>query len=207
MDFNGNIMLNMQMPSSGWGTIGIYPGTGSGMGEKIAQLISRLSSSNSGALEEEFSNCGLSTAADILHHLKNTTGMSWSKIAELFNVSRRAVYDWLEGKSIAEHNLSSLYSVVKAVDSLNLPSPHHTRLVLLYKTPTGTSPFRLLKEARYEEFRRLRVDETIEQFGKALERDPSRITLIDRLSVNEDIVHTDLPGKKRSRASRHRSAD
>jgi transcriptional regulator with XRE-family HTH domain len=87
------------------------------------------------------------SAAETLQNLKNSTGLSWKKIAELFMVSPRAIYDWLEGKQISDENYSKLCSLEEALGRLR------------YSTPF------------------------------------------------QDKVHTDLPDKKRSKASRRSPVD
>lgn len=186
-------------------TFGIYTGTGSGIGERFANVLSRLTSSNSGETIEEFVNeSEVQTASDILHGLKTSTGLSWNKIAELFNVSRRAIYDWLEDKGMSDRNYSKLLSVSKAVESLEFTNPFQVRVFLLYQNRAGISAFDLLKEERYDEFYRLDHSTTFEDGKK---RETTHIDFADRLSAKQDKAHTDLPGKKRTKATRKRHAD
>ena len=180
-------------------------GTGSGIGDNLAKLFSRFNTSNSGETVEEFAAAAeVRSSADILQQLKGSTGLSWKKIAELFGVSRRAVYDWLEGKSMSEQNYSKLISVEEAVASINYSTAFQLRTFLLFGNSGGENPFQLLKEERYEEFSRLA------QGGEYNFEKPDDLTGLspaDRLSALQDKVHTDLPGKRRSKASRRRSAD
>lgn len=186
-------------------TFGIYTGTGSGIGETLANVLSRLASSNSGETIEEFvGGSEEQTASDILHGLKTSTGLSWNKIAELFTVSRRAIYDWLEDKGMSDRNYSKLLSVSKAVESLEFTKPFQVRTFLIFPNSSGISAFDLLKEERYDEFYRLDHSTTFEDVKK---REFPHIDLADRLSAKQDKAHTDLPGKKRTKVSRKRHSD
>ena len=75
-------------------------GTGSGIGSTLVDMLIRLRASNSGEAAHVDEVKMAYPVPEILRDMKATTGLSWSKIGELFDVSRRAVYDWLEGKPI-----------------------------------------------------------------------------------------------------------
>lgn len=180
-------------------------GTGSGIGDTFAKLVSRLNTSHSGESITEFDSAiEIASAADILQNIKNSTGLSWKKIAELFNVSRRAVYDWLEGKQMADENYSKLCSLDVALDKLRYTTPFQVRSFLLFSTYGEQSPFELLREERYEEFLKL-TQSAAHQF--TLQDETVEVSPVDRISALQDKVHNDLPGKKRSKAVRKRPAD
>jgi transcriptional regulator with XRE-family HTH domain len=180
-------------------------GTGSGIGETFAKLVSRLNTSHSGESITEFESLiEISSTAETLQNLKNSTGLSWKKMAELFKVSRRAVYDWLEGKQMSDENYSKLCSLEVALGRLQYPTPFQLRTFLLFSTFGGQNPFELLKEERYEEFLQLSLSAT----SQGTQQDESvEVSLIDRLSALQDKAHTDLPGQKRSMASRRGPID
>ena len=190
--------------------MGLRTGTGSGIGERLAKVLSRLQTSNSGETAEFIGTSSAEASApEILKTLKASTGLSWNKIAELFNVSRRAVYDWLEGKTVSDQNYAKLLSVSGAIDILGLSSPFQVRTFLLFHNEAGISPFSLLKEGRYNEFQQLARESTWagETPKEELSGEFAFVSLVDRLMALQDTVHTDLPGKKRSKASRRRPAD
>jgi transcriptional regulator with XRE-family HTH domain len=180
-------------------------GTGSGIGETFAKLVSRLNTSHSGETITEFERAiEIISAAETLQNLKNSTGLSWKKIAELFKVSRRAVYDWLEGKQISDENYSKLCNLEEALGRLRYTTPFQVRTFLLFSSYGGQNPFELLKEERYEEF--LQLSQSAAPQG-IQEDEFVEVSLIDRLSALQDKAHTDLPDKKRSTASRRSPVD
>lgn len=180
-------------------------GTGSGIGETFAKLVSRLNTSHSGESITEFESASeITFAADTLQNIKNSTGLSWKKIAELFNVSRRAVYDWLEGKQMADENYSKLRALEESLGRLRYTTSFQVRTFLLFSTYGEQSPFELLKEERYEEFLRLTQSDAPKL---TLDDDSVEVSPVVRLSALQDTAHTDLPGQKRSTASRGRPAD
>ena len=180
-------------------------GTGSGIGDNLAKFFSRFNTSNSGETVEEFAMVAeLSSAPEILQKIKNNTGLSWKKIAELFSVSRRAVYDWLEGKPMSEHNYSKLCKVEEALAHIKYNTPFQVRTLLLFGNSAGENPYQLLKQARYEEFSQF-VQAGTYDFEQT--EHLSDVSPADRLSALQDKVHTDLPGKRRRTASRRRPGD
>lgn len=190
--------------------MGLSTGTGSVIGETLAKVVNRLHISNSGETAEAIETAaGEYSVSETLRKLKTATGLSWSKIAELFNVSRRAVYDWLEDKPMADHNYAALRSVYKVIERLDFASPFQLRTFLLFRADSGTSPFQLLKEGRYEEFSKIahRRTHQDEETKEALLDESVFVSIQDTLSARQDTVHTDLPGKKRSKAARRSSAD
>jgi transcriptional regulator with XRE-family HTH domain len=183
----------------------VSTGTGSGIGDNLAKFFSRFNTSNSGETVEEFSMVAeLSSAPDILQKIKNSTGLSWRKIAELFSVSRRAVYDWLEGKPMSDQNYSKLCKVEEALAHIKYNTPFQARSLLLFGNSAGATPYQLLKQERYDEFSQFVQAETYD-FEQA--EHLTDISPADRLSALQDKVHTDLPGKRRRTASRRRPGD
>lgn len=100
-------------------------------------------------------------------------------------------------------------SGIGAIDILGLSSPFQVRTFLLFHNEAGISAFSLLKEGRYNEFQQLARESTWagETPKEELSGEFAFVSLVDRLTALQDTVHTDLPGKKRSKASRRRSAD
>ena len=179
--------------------VGLHTGTGSGIGNTLVDMLIRLRASNSG----EAAHVGEVKTAyhvpEILRDMKVTTGLSWSKIGELFDVSRRAVYDWLEGKPIADHNYERLVSTYEAIGTLDSYAPFQVRTFLLFSDAAGATPFQLLKEGAYSDFARIAG-------GSSAPSGEPFISVADRVNARQDTVHTDLPGRKRNTASRRPSA-
>ena len=178
--------------------IELRTGTGSGIGDTLVDMLSRLRASNSGETPQVSGRSDrMHSAPVILDEIKATTGLSWNKIAELCEISRRAVYDWLEGKPVADQNYARLLAAYDAIRGLALNAPYQVRTFLLFHNEGGTTPFQLLKEGRYEEFARLAYSDTIpieEPF----------VSVADRLDARQEAIHTDLAGPKRSTAARSR---
>jgi transcriptional regulator with XRE-family HTH domain len=207
---NADMSINPTFSPFSYGDMGLRTGTGSGIGETLAQLVSRLQVSNSGESAESLETAPVQhSVPETLREIKALTGLSWGKIAELFNVSRRAVYDWLEDKPLSDSNYAALRSVFEVVEKLDFLLPYQFRTFLLFSEAGGTSPLRLLKEGRYEEFVHTALRRTQQAaVPKESSLDESGfISFEERLMARQDTVHSDLPGKKRSQASRRRPAD
>lgn len=183
----------------------LSPGTGSSIGDNLAMFFSRFNVSNSGETIEEFAAMAeLTSASEILKEIKNSTGLSWKRMAELFSVSRRAVYDWLEGKPMSDHNYSKLCKVEEALKPIKYDTPYQMRTLLLFGNRAGENPYQLLKQSRYAEFSQFIQDQAY-NFEQA--EHLTDISPVERISTRQGKVHTDLPRKRRSKASRRRPAE
>ena len=179
--------------------VGLRTGTGSGIGSTLVDMLVRLRASNSGEAVDIDEVKTAYPVPELLRDLKATTGLSWSKIGELFGVSRRAVYDWLEGKPVAAHNYERLLSTHEAMRNVSFDSPFHARTFLLFSDAAGATPFQVLKDGAYSDFIRFAGVSTVASVEPL-------ISVAARLSARQDTVHTDLPGRRRSTASRRISA-
>ena len=182
-------------------SVGLRSGTGSGIGDTLVSLVLRLRASNSGESAHAAQTFTIAySAPEMLRDLKAVTGLSWNRIGELCGVSRRAVYDWLEGKPIADHNLKRILTTCEVVKNLAFDSPFQVRTFLLYGGATDATPFQLLKNGTYDEFLRVAGSASF------TDQEPF-VSALDRLDARHDVVHTDLSGKKRGTAARRTSAD
>lgn len=79
------------------------------------------------------------TNADLLEHLRQTTGLTSDQTARLFNVSRRSVHLWLAGGRMSAANEERLLDVVKLVDSFPAETRDQRRHLLLQSDSDGRS--------------------------------------------------------------------
>ena len=90
--------------------------------------------------------------AAALTELRLLTGLTWDQIASLFEVSRRAVHFWANGKPLAaahQEHLERSLSCMKAADKGNAPV---NRQALFAADTSGVAPFDLLVRKQYPEF-------------------------------------------------------
>ncbi len=94
------------------------------------------------------------TTDEALLELRRRSGLTWELLSELFNVSRRSVHHWANGRApSAQHELEIRW-VLDAIRHLDEGNRHATHDRLLTAT-NGLSPFDLLVCRRYTDVLRL----------------------------------------------------
>ncbi|WP_446830459.1 helix-turn-helix domain-containing protein [Candidatus Foliamicus sp.] len=82
--------------------------------------------------------------------LRRRSGLTWELLSDLFNVSRRTIHHWANGKPPSMDNEVSIRRALDAVRHLDEGSQRATRNRLL-ATVAGQSPFDMLADGRYGE--------------------------------------------------------
>jgi len=103
------------------------------------------------------------TNANLLEHLRQTTGLTSDQTARLFNVSRRSVHLWLAGGRMSAANEERLLDVVKLVDSFPAETRDQRRHLLLQSGSDGRSAldaYRALSASANTD-----INRTLELFG------------------------------------------
>ncbi len=104
---------------------------------------------SSGPTESTGARTGQSTAEAIME-LRRRSGLTWELLSDLFNVSRRTIHHWANGKPPSMDNEVSIRRALDAVRHLDEGSQRATRNRLL-ATVAGQSPFDMLADGRYGE--------------------------------------------------------
>jgi hypothetical protein len=87
------------------------------------------------------------TLADRVQQLKDESGLSWTQVASLFGVTRRAVHFWVRGGNITDEHVVRLERLQSATSAIAMSSPRETRARMLSLDMSGASIFgRLLAE-------------------------------------------------------------
>lgn len=68
--------------------------------------------------------------AEIVRHVRASTGLTWDQLARVFGVSRRAVHHWANGGKMNSVNEQLLLSLASRISSLPAGSPDEVRLSL-----------------------------------------------------------------------------
>jgi transcriptional regulator with XRE-family HTH domain len=90
----------------------------------------------------------VASLAERLRRLKETTGLSWAQLGELFGVSRRSMHFWVQGGNITAEHANRFSSLQAEIAALDVGVPGATRSRLLAPDASGTSPFaRMVQEA------------------------------------------------------------
>ena len=85
----------------------------------------------------------------LIRELRNRSGLTWSELATVFDVDRRALHFWANGSSPAEHNASRLRHVVDVVRQVDQGDPKRTKRLLTYPRADGHTVVELLADEQF----------------------------------------------------------
>ena len=92
------------------------------------------------------------STGEAIMEVRRLSGLTWEQLGKLFDVSRRSVHHWANGKPLAADRERTLRRMLAAVRHLDRGSQADTRALLLTIDPSrGASAFDLLKDGRFHE--------------------------------------------------------
>ena len=90
-----------------------------------------------------------------IHEIRKVTGLTWEKLAKLFNVSRRTLHFWASGKRLNSFNEEQLNLLLDTIRYIDRGSASLNRNLLLMPLRDETVPFNLLVVGKYQEVKNL----------------------------------------------------
>ena len=120
------------------------------------------------ASQVEHARAGTTTAEAILE-IRRRSGLTWEELSELFEVSRRSVHHWANGKTVSAKHDREIRGVLAAIRHIDEGSQAATRGRLLTTHASEKSVFALLQARRF--------DEVMTQTGGAAVPAPQRLPL------------------------------
>ncbi|MBA4491470.1 hypothetical protein [Paracoccus sp. S1E-3] len=155
------------------------------------------------------------TPAELVHELRQISGLTWAQIAEVFDVSARAPYHWASGKTVSAENHERLGQVVTALSFIDRGSAEENRNLLLGNARPGQTFLDLLCGGEYERVRALAGKGVGRPtFGSALTQDAERFNAprhwgdaIEALSGMDEteILALSQPKLRRAKARRNKA--
>ena len=126
----------------------ILPGLATASTYEAPRLIERTAAGPTGEIELVPAE---STAAAIME-IRRRSGLTWEELGDLFDVSRRSVHHWANGKPVAARHDRMIRRMLAAVRHLDQGAQVGTRALLLAVDQTmGVSMLDLLKDGRFDE--------------------------------------------------------
>ena len=84
--------------------------------------------------------------------IRRRSGLTWEELGDLFDVSRRSVHHWANGKTVTSGHDRMIRKMLAALRHLDQSNQMATRAFLLTADPaTGVSTLDLLKDGRFDE--------------------------------------------------------
>ena len=92
------------------------------------------------------------STAEAIMEIRRLSGLTWEELGDLFDVSRRSVHHWANGKPAAARHNQMIRRMLAAVRHLYQGDQFGTyALLLAVDQSIGVSTFDLLKDGRYDE--------------------------------------------------------
>lgn len=91
----------------------------------------------------------------LVQELKRLSGLTWSQIADIFDVSARAPYHWASGNPMSAENHQRLGEIVSALKHVDRGSGEANRNLLLSDATSSKTYCALLHDGLYDRFREL----------------------------------------------------
>lgn len=91
------------------------------------------------------------TTAEAVLEIRRLSGLTWDELSEIFDVSRRSVHHWANGKKISARNERVVHQTLAAINHLDEGGQSKTRARLLEVGISGHSPFNFLASHEFEQ--------------------------------------------------------
>ena len=112
------------------------------------RLIERTATGPPGQIEHVTAE----STAEAIMEIRRRSGLTWEELSDLFDVSRRSVHHWANGKPVAARREHMIRRMLAAVRHLDQGDQAGTRALLLAVDQTmGVSTLDLLKDGRLDE--------------------------------------------------------
>ena len=100
------------------------------------------------------------TTAGAILEIRRRSGLTWDELSEVFDVSRRSVHLWANGKGVSARNERVIRQTLAAIRHLDEGSQIETRARLLSIDIAGLSPFDFLTRQKFKKAMALPSGET-----------------------------------------------
>jgi transcriptional regulator with XRE-family HTH domain len=91
------------------------------------------------------------TTAEAVLEIRRLSGLTWEELGDLFDVSRRSVHHWANGKTVSAKHEQMIRQTLVAIRHLDCGSATKTRALILTPDTLGVSVFELLKAGYYRD--------------------------------------------------------
>ena len=117
-------------------------------GETIVLCSERTAAGPIGQIE----HAPAESTAEAVMEIRRRSGLTWEELGDLFDVSRRSVHHWANGKSVTASHDRTIRRMLAAVRHLDQGDQVGTRALLLaVDQAMGVSTLDLMKDGRFDE--------------------------------------------------------
>ena len=108
-------------------------------------------------LEEDrtLSDVNLAHANENVFEIRRITGLGWGQLADMLNVDRRTVHNWIKGGRVRSRNRKRIAETLRILRHIDQGSAEENLVLLGKPSPAGLTVLELLKQLKYEEVLRV----------------------------------------------------
>ena len=92
-------------------------------------------------------------AAENVYELRRLTGFTWGPLADLLNVDRRTLHNWVKGGKIKKTNLEHIANTLSVLRFADRGSAEENEMEISKRSPLGSTPFEAIKAGQYSDAR------------------------------------------------------
>ena len=132
----------------GSATANTYAQGSMALGATVALCSERTTAGPTGQIE----HVPAQSTAEAIMEIRRRSGLTWEELGDLFDVSRRSVHHWANGKPVTASHERMIRRMLAAVRHLDRGDQVSTRALLLtVDQAMGVSALDLLKDGRFDE--------------------------------------------------------
>jgi transcriptional regulator with XRE-family HTH domain len=146
----------------------------------------------------------LRTVAPAIYEIRRLSGLTWDELAYLFGVSRQALHDWANGKTLKPQNFQKVASVLDAIHTARRTTAVETRAALLVALASGQRPIDLFRDGQNDDAVAALRTVQLPQLALSAPRDPERpypVDFLDR-STEHPVAPSGPAATRRMRRAR-----
>ena len=83
--------------------------------------------------------------------LRRVSGLTWDHLASIFDVSRRSVHNWANGKAMTQANEEKLHEILSVARRIDTGSATSNRSAFLSRDSSGRSPLEMLADSAFSD--------------------------------------------------------
>ena len=153
--------------------------------------------------------------AELVQEFKRLSGLTWAQVAQVFEVSSRAPFDWASGKPVNAKNHEKLASAVVAIRFIDRGASEDNRNLLLSEAVDGQTHLNLLQSSEFERVREIAgKGEGRPSFEQKLTTEASKLNAPRHFGANvgsvvlgddSEILPVSKPKLRRAKARRNKA--
>ena len=133
--------------------VNTYPQGSMAMWTIVAPHDERTAADPAGRFDISLWHAGpVESTGEAILEIRRRSGLTWQELGDLFDVSRRSVHHWANGKPVSAGNDRTIRRMLAAIRHLDRGNQLDTRALLLAVDPaTGISALDLLQAGRFDD--------------------------------------------------------